>query len=226
MMKRFLGFTLIEMLIAIAIGAGIAAMAYRALSGAILAEEKISKVTQEVDEVDRVWQYMGRDLLYAVPRLWKDRNGAPKSALIGVQGDRLSQSDVIVPGEDDYILQFVRTNRENYLNKPRSNLYMVGYRLTQEEDNQFKTIWRDTWAPVDGSEEPVVKKRRLLSGIKTLGFVYHPAKFDKLTPESGETGWNYLASQPSAVLPAAIHVTMELDSMGELTRLFALTAVE
>ena len=223
MTKDSRGFTIIEMLIALAIGAGIAVLAYRALDGAIRADEKVSAVTQQIDEVDRVWQYLGNDLFYAVPRIWVDRSGEEKSALIGVAGDRLSQSDAILASEDEYLLYFIRSNRDNVLDRPRSNLLMVGYRLTLEEgSDDLKILWRDSWGPVDGSDDPKMQQRRLLGGIKTMNFRYLPAGANA----TSQPGWPPGSGGVSDKLPAAVEVNVELAGFGEVRRIFSLSVVE
>jgi general secretion pathway protein J len=218
------GFTLLEMLIAMAIGASIAVIAYRALDGAILADEKVTAVVERVDEVDRVWQFMSNDLLYVVPRLWKNRNGSTKSAMIGVFGDRLSQSDVLVASEEDYLLQFVRGNRENLLSQTRSNLYMVGYRLTLDEGSEGnqKILWRDSWSPVDGSDEPKLQQRKLLSGINEMSFRYLPAAFTDLQDSNWLTGWPRGQVATNA-LPAAVEITIQTVALGKIVRIFSLS---
>ncbi len=220
--KRYQGFTLIEMLIALTIGAAVATMSYLSLDSAIRADERVSEVTRQVDEIDRVWQYMGSDLLYAVERIWSGRSGDQKPAMIGVFGDRLSQSDVLVASEDDYLLQFVRSNRANLLNQVRSDLYMVGYRLTQDEGSGTKSLWRDSWSPVDGSGDPKVQRRRLLDGVKELGFRYLPSSFQSLEDGSWLTGWP-ADENVSEKLPAAVEITIESASMGKIVRRFALS---
>lgn len=214
-------FTLIEMLIAVAIGASVSVMAYQSLASAIRADERVSLVLSQIDEIDRVWQYMNGDLLYAVDRTWVDRGGEIKSAMIGVFGDRLSQSEVLIASEDDYLLQFIRSNRSNLLNQARSDLYMVGYRLTQEADQETKTLWRDTWSPVDGSGEPVLQQRRLLDGIKEMRFRYLSASFHSME-DSWLSGWP-ASSRVSEKLPAAVEVAIDSVAMGEVVRRFGLS---
>jgi type II secretion system protein J len=213
------------MLIALAIGAGIAVMAYSALDGTIKADQRVSAVTKSIDEVDRVWQYLGRDLLFAVERTWFNNSGEQKSAMIGVFGDRLSQSDVTIANEDDYLLQFIRGNRENLLDQPRSNLYLVGYRLTQEEGSELKTLWRDRWSPVDGSGEPNMQQRRLLDGIDSMSFRYLSPSFQSLENASWITGWPG-GNNVSNGLPAAVEVTIESAVMGKVIRLFPLSVTD
>lgn len=225
MTPRQRGFTLIEMLIALAIGASVAVMSYQSLDSAIRADEKVSRVTEQIDAVDRVWQNMSSDLLYAVERTWKDSSGDSKSAMIGVDGDRLSQSDVLIASEDDYVLQFVRGNRSNLLNQPRSNLYLVGYRLTQDEESDTKSLWRDSRFPLDASGDPDVQQRRLLDGIKEMSFRFLPASFSGLENAAWATGWPS-GRTVSKNLPAAVEVTIDSLAMGKVTRRFALSVAD
>jgi len=218
------GFTLLEMLVALAISAGIAVIAYRALDGAILAEEKINRATQEIDELDRVRQYLNNDMLYAVGRVWKDHFGEPRSALEGIGDDRLSTSELVA--DEDYLLRLIRSNRDNLQDLPRSNLYVVGYRLTQDEDNQTRTLWRDSWGPVDGSNEPTVQQRQLLNGINTLSFEYLSASFESLSDEAWLSQWPATRGISSPKLPVAVRLTLGTDALGELQWLFQLTAGE
>ncbi|MBX2808986.1 MAG: type II secretion system minor pseudopilin GspJ [Cellvibrionaceae bacterium] len=217
------GFTLIEMLVAVAITAAISTLAYRALDGALQADERVSVIVAQVDEVDRTWQYLANDLRYAVPRTWVNAYGDPRSAMIGVFGDRLSQSDVVIADESSYLLQFIRHNRDNLLARPRSDLYRVGYRLTQDQQRDTKTLWRDSWSPVEGSEAPVIQQRRLLAGIKTLRFRYLPAEVKTLKASAWLTGWPKNAVGANASLPAAVEINVELSELGNIVRLFSLT---
>ena len=149
------------MAIAMAIAAALAVLAHQALSGTRQAE-KINAVTQQVDDHDRVWQYLASDLLYAEPRTWRDRDGNVQSAMLGVLGDRVSQSDIV--SSEDYVLQFVRANRDNF-KRTRSRLMMVGYRIVQAAGSETQSLWRDSWSPVDGFGEPSIQQRLLLSDI-------------------------------------------------------------
>ncbi len=214
-----------EMVIAMSIAAGLAVAAYGALNSTIKAEEKIKTVTQVVDEHDRVWQYLASDLLYAVPRTWLDRNGEYQSAMIGVLGDRLSQSDIV--SSEDYILQFVRGSRDNLLNLPRSSLMAVGYRVTQDAESSTKTLWRDSWAPIDLVDEPQVQQRLLLEGIDSLAFRYLPHTADSMEDAAWKEGWpaNQTDSNAKYTLPVAIEVTIESKTMGKIIRLFPLSAL-
>lgn len=219
------GFTLIEMIIALSIGAAIAVMSYQALDGVISADEIVSEVTGQVNQADRVWQYMSGDLYAVVPRSWVDYSGTKQPALKGEFGGRLSQSSALIIDGDDYLLTFVRGGRSNILGVARSDLFIVGYRLTLDEETDTKILWRDSWSPVDGSEEPKVKKRLLLDGIKDLSLNYcssqvrFPTDCDTGWPAEKSSGDSASASSP---LPAAVKVMVETESLDKVERIFNL----
>lgn len=220
------GFTLIELLVALLIAAAISVMAYRALDMAIAANERVTRVAAEIDGVDRVWQYMGNDFLFAVPRPWRNDFDQLRSPLMGVFGDRLSQSDITVADEDNYLLQMIRSDRDNLLDKTRSNLYMVGYRLTQNEDSEYKTLWRDSWAPIDSAGEPQMQQRLLIENVERAEFRYLSASSSGIQESQWITGWPSQENNTLsfvAELPAAVEVTLEIPSLGEVVRLFELT---
>jgi len=223
------GFTLLELLVALLIAAAISVMAYRALDTAILANEKVTRVTAEVDGVDRVWQYMSNDFLFAVSRTWRNDFNEPRSPLVGVFGDRLSQSDIVVADEQNYLLQVIRSDRDNLLDKTRSNLFMVGYRLAQTQDSEYKSLWRDSWSPIDSAGEPKIQQRLLIENIERVEFRYLARSASSTQDSQWITGWpaqdnNFQSAV--AVLPAAVEVSIEIPAMGKVLRLFELTPSE
>ena len=225
MKKSALGFTLIEMLVALAITAGIGVIAYRAFDGAVLAKERVARVTEQMDAIDRVWQYVGNDLIYAVPRQWQNETGTATSALVALDSDRLSITDAFVAGEEEYAIQFIRHNRDNVLDRPRSSLMMVGYRLIGNEGTETSSLWRDSWSPVDGTEEPTIQRRKLIDGITRFDLRVLPANAGGTSNSDWKKGW---ATGQGAIsdLPAAVEVTLQLETFGDITRWFSLTPSE
>lgn len=227
------GFTLIEMLIALAMGAAIALLAYRALSGAINIEERVTEQAESLTGVNRVWQLLGDDLQHSVSRSWRDAFDKQQPAMQGLLGDRQAQSSAIATGNDSYLLQFVRTGQQNILNQARSNLTLVGYRLTLEEndtddseqqvdeDKGNLTLWRDYWRPIDSTEEPTISSRRVLDNIVSVQFRYLPQGVDSTKNENWIEGWPAPATAPSS-LPLAVEVGIELNDLGKVVRLFRL----
>ncbi|ODS24580.1 type II secretion system protein GspJ [Candidatus Endobugula sertula] len=221
------GFTLIEMLVALAIGAGITLLAYQALSGALNIEERVREVTTRNNSINRVWQVIADDVQHAVARPWVDYLGGIQPPMFGVLGDRLAQSSVLSNGSDNHLIRFVRSGEKNFFGQTRSNLQLVAYRITEEEtDNNNEdrgklSLWRDYWRPIDSVEEPNIKSRRLLDGMKTIHFRYLSRNNDRVNDEAWIEGWPE-SSEQNSELPIAIEVTIDLNDIGEVTRLFAL----
>jgi general secretion pathway protein J len=222
--SKSIGFTLVEMLVALAIGAGISVMSYRALDAMIRSEARVSVIIEQVDSLDRVWQFFSIDLMNAVDR---DAVINKRKAMTGVFGDRLAQSKAIRLNEDQYLLRFVRGGRENILDLTRSSLYEVAYSLTQENDVQGQTLWRDRLqVNIDELITDVPrKKQRLLDGIKSLQFEYLPRTFTQLESSAWITGWppDDSVQENNNGLPAAVKITINTFSLGEVARIFALT---
>ena len=226
MVKHQAGFTLIELLIALGIAAAMSVMAYQALNTAIVANERVTSVATEIDDVDRVWQYMSNDFIFTVPRPWRNSFNELRSPLLGVFGDRLSQSDVVVADEQSYLLQMMRTDRDNLLDRNRSNLFMVGYRLTQNEEDDYKSLWRDSWAPIDNAGESKMQQRLLIENIEQVEFRYLSRSSTSTQDSQWITGWpaqDSNADTASATLPAAVEVSIEIPTLGKVERIFELT---
>jgi type II secretion system protein J len=227
------GFTLIEMLVALAIGSSIALLAYQALSGSINIEERVNHVTRQTNGLQRVWQFLGDDIQHAIARPWNDYLGNTQPAMFGLLGDRQSQSSSLSIGQDSHLLRFVRSGENNFLNLQRSNLQVVGYRITLDEsveENQNAglesekgkiQLWRDYWRPVDSVNDPKIKTRLLLDNIKTVQFRYLPSDSKSADDQEWITGWPESTAK-SEVLPIAIEVAIEVEGMGEILRIFSL----
>jgi type II secretion system protein J len=225
MMKRRRGFTLIEMLVALAIGAGISLMAYQALSGSIQIEQRVNTLSQKTNNIQRVWEYFADDLQHAVARPWTDNLGSAQPAMLGLLGDRQSQSSGASLGEDSHLLRFVRSGENNFLQQPRSNLQLAAYRMTIDDGVEAEegniSLWRDYWRPIDSASEPKIKSRRLMENIKSISFRYLSRNSKSTEDQAWITGWPESTAQ-SDQLPIAVEVTIDIVGMGEVMRLFSL----
>ena len=214
------GFTLIEVIVAITIGVLMTAAAYQALTSAIASVEQMSDATEQLDNVDRVFQLLSSDVNHAVNRPWVDVYAQQQPAFEALFGDRLGQSDAAITGIDNYIIRLVRSGWANPLERQRSHLQLVGYRVTQDDnDAEKKVLWRDYWAVVDTADVPTVKQRRLLEGIEELRMRFLPPGVDNLSDNAWVTGWPP-RGEGSTPLPLAIEVVLIMDNMGEITRIF------
>lgn len=211
--KPAVGFTLIEVLIAMAITAFVSMIAYTSLSTVISGVESLRENTDRIYEVNRALMIMSRDLRQFVNRPVRDEFGEVEPALSGGTQAR-------------FTLSFTRTGWHNPNRHPRSNLQRINYRL--EDDG----LWRDSYAVLDRASDTEPQTVLLLEEVDDLRLTFLPS-LDDLQVETGgtsvdTTNWidNWVAdsSAPGSELapPLAIEMTLQLDDWGEMRRLYAL----
>tara|TARA_R110002110_G_scaffold91264_2_gene237545 strand:- start:166986 stop:167657 length:672 start_codon:yes stop_codon:yes gene_type:complete len=207
------GFTLIEVLIALAITAFVSVIAYTGLSTAIVGVESTRAVADRSYEINRVWMILSRDLRQFVTRPVRDEFGETEPALSGGIAAR-------------FPLSFTRGGWHNPQNQLRSHLQRVNYRV---EDN---TLWRDHYAVLDRSGDTQPSSVELLRDVEFLQLRFLPslgqlqASGDGTAIETRDWSENWITdtSRPGAVLepPVAVEVRLQLADWGELRWLYAL----
>lgn len=201
MMRRQLGFTLIEILVSIAIFAMIAVASTAILSNVIGASEESQEAIFELEQIQRAMMVFEQDIYQAVARPIRTAGQDNSQVFLGGLGEFDSLDDGF---------GFVRTGWHNpQWRLPRSTMQSVAYRLNQ--DNQLErlhTIFVDSMA----GTEP--KSRVLLEGI--TGFNVEYAKLNSRK----EVAWDneYAGEQ----LPQGIAIEISSESFGTIRREFAL----
>ncbi len=205
------GFTLVEVLIAMAITAFVATVAYTGLSTVITGMESTRENAQRSYEVSRAWMIITRDLRQFANRPVRDEFGELEPAL---QGGPVAR----------FALSLTRGGWHNPNALLRSNLQRVNYRV---EDN---ALWRDSYPVLDRAGDTEPARVILLSDVDDLRLLFLGS-----VDTAGGTGinldtrqwpdnWVVDTSQPGATLapPAALQVTLQLADWGEMTRLYVL----
>lgn len=210
---RAAGFTLIEVLIALAITAFVSAIAYSSLSSALQGVESTRQTANRTYEINRAWMIISRDLRQFVARPVRDEFGEVEPAMYGGPGAR-------------FALSFTRTGWHNPNGIARSHLQRVNYRL---EDG---ALWRDTYAVLDRAPDTEPQQVKLLEGVEYLDLLFLAslqqvqATGDKLELETRNwaDSWIANAGAPGEELPppVALEFILELDDWGEMRRLYAL----
>jgi len=187
-------FTLVELLIALAIFALLSAFAYRGLT--VMLESR-----QTLDRESRKW----RDLALFVARFERDVQAALNRTAIGPSG--ISQSAVSsqldlggAPGTGLALTRSGATLYANELAAPQR----VGYRFIDGH------VDRLTWPGVDSGPRAEADAIPVLENVRSLGFRFLATNLD------WRTDW---AAPMSAGMPLAVEMTLELASGERIVRI-------
>lgn len=211
--EKSAGFTLVEVLIALAITAFVSMMAYTSLSTVMTGVERLRENTDRIYEVNRAFMIMSRDLRQFTDRPVRDEFGELDPAFSGGELAR-------------FALSFTRTGWHNPNGHPRSNLQRVNYRL--EDDG----LWRDTYPVLDRMSDTEPDSVLLLEGVETLQVAFL-GTLEELQTQSGSAAldtrnwaenWVSDGSAPGTALlpPVAVEIRLQLQEWGEMRRLYAL----
>jgi len=196
------GFTLIEILVAMAIFTIIGLASTGVLNSVINSDQLSSERFEKLEELQRAMLTLERDILQMVPRKVRI-NSVPVSAVIS-GGEDVFDSDADGLG-------FVRAGWHNpQMLLPRSTLQAVGYRI---QEQQLQRLYGNYVDNVIGYEPKV---KILLSDIEDFR-VSFLTKYEQLE-EPGE--WQETYS--SDALPIAISITIVSKTFGEIRREFML----
>jgi general secretion pathway protein J len=207
MMRRARGFTLIEVLLAMAITALVAVMAYAGLSTAIDAAARHGEQVQRLSDVQTALGWLVRDLRQSVDRPIVDAAGDVLPALIGAAAD-------------DDLLALTHTGWDNPRGQRRGNLQRVRYRLDANGD-----LWRDSWLVLDRiDDEDHLQSVRLLGGVRRIEFGFLDGKSANAQNAAlgGEWVEQWPATRGDTLLPLAVRFELELDGIGTVRRVVGL----
>lgn len=207
------GFTLVEVLIAMAITVFVGMVAYTSVSGVLASVATLEGSADRSYEVNRAWMIISRDLRQFVPRPVRDEFGEAEPAMVGGEVAR-------------FPLSFTRTGWHNPAGHPRSHLQRVNYRLEDEG------LWRDSYFVLDRSGDTEPESALLLEGVESLQVVFL-GSLERLQTQTGSTAvdtrdWldNWVPetglADGSLPAPVALEIRLRLVDMGEMHRLYAL----
>jgi general secretion pathway protein J len=199
-MKAARGFTLLELLIAIAIFALLGLGTYRMLDSVLQTDKVTRSHEAQLRELVRAMAAFERDLLQVQARPVRDPFGEPRAALLAEVGD-------------DGALELSRSGWRNPLAQPRASLQRVRW---QRSGEQWQRLY---WTVLDQAQDSQPQVQQALDGVTALQLRYQDAKgvwHDNWPPESGPGEDNL------AVLPQALELLLEHRRYGQLRRLLRL----
>ncbi|MDW3136159.1 type II secretion system minor pseudopilin GspJ [Vibrio sp. 1288] len=193
--QRVKGFTLIEVLVSIAIFASLSVAAYQVVSQVQRSNALSQERTQRLNEIQRAMVMMDNDFRQMVMRQTRTNGEEPASRLI-FWSDYLLDSDT--KG-----LMFARLGWHNPQQQfPRGEVTKVGYRL--KEETLQRVWWRYPDTPV-GQQGTVTP---LLTQVESFDMRFYDGK-----------QWKKEWAEEKA-LPKAVSVVLTLKDYGEITRTY------
>ncbi len=198
---RQAGFTLLELLIALAIFAVLSSLAYGSLRSALFNREQSQQRTEQLARLQMAFLFISRDLEQVVNRPVRNTYGDIQPALFTPQ--------------QTYRLEFTRAGWNNPARTRRSTLQRVAYSVDEGE------LIRHSWWMLDRTDEKPALSQPLLDGVKEieLRFLDNKNKWNKEWPPL-----NMDEETKPPPLPLAIEITLELQEWGRIRRLFRLPA--
>lgn len=182
------GFTLLEMIVAIAIFGVIAAISYSALNNFLDARAHINAENDRLRALQSAFVLLEQDLRYAVNRPVRDNFGDPEPAFTGTTGAGLAEGERLrlttlrpAPAADD-----------------AQRAARVAWRLVDGE------LSRMTWPVLDRDLDSRGRERRVLTNVDELGFRFLSYEGGGVLTASSE--WTR-----DGALPAGVEVTVLVD---------------
>lgn len=192
------GFTLLELLIAAAIFAIMATLAYGGLNALITQRQAAGDSLERLGAIQRGMNILLRDTAQMVDRPVRGPyRGEPLAALQGGDGF-------------EYALAFTRGGWRNPLGQPRSNLQRVAWRV--EEDG----LVRYAWQVLDQAQDSVPVRTVIMADVKriTVRFLDRGGEWQSSWPPLA------LGGEPAtAGLPRAVEITLDMEDWGRVARL-------
>lgn len=195
------GFTLVEVMLALVIMAMIALLSAQAFNTAATGSAATREAMDRIAQIDRTFVLIETDLRNAIPKIVRDSFNK-------------QLPPIFVSGSDDYWMTIMRGGLENPLFLPRSEEVRVGYRYMEE------AIWRDTWYNPRQTDQDDARAQKILTDVTHMSVRVLPPNATSLAAGPWLQDWP--PNETAMMLPLAIEVTLELEDMGEIVRLFSI----
>jgi len=194
------GFTLIEIIVVLAVFALIGVISGRIISGVLDNQRLLEDRGDRLAEVQLAMKILQRDVMQLNARRIRDQLGdSTEPLMIGADG----------------MMEFTRAGWRNPLQQPRSELQRVGY-IVQDDD-----LYRAYWSVLDRPPDAEPHLQKLLSGVKQIEF------FALDVSGNEHSFWPLLgdyATDPDAAL-AGIIMRLEIEPFGVVERVWAVPSI-
>lgn len=197
-------FTLLELLVAMAIFAILASLAYSGLLTVMDIQQRTEITLQQLARLQTAVSWIQRDIEQFIPRSIRNEFGEVQPVL---------QLRNTSPAR----LEFTQAGWRNPAQQARSQLQRVAYTVEQD------SLWRHSWRVLDRAQDSRTDKIALLDDIKSVEWRVLDEQFQWLSEYPAS---NVVVTPPPvgmvSVTPQfrAIEITLTSKKWGKITRLF------
>ena len=205
-MKRHTqGFTLIEILVAVAIFGILSVGAYTVLDAGMRSRAQTESRLSKLEALQRTIQTIEKDLRMISLRQVRDEFG-DKIPLLKGQSEQ--------SGQESY-LELTRSDWRNPAGLPRSNLQHLMYKFEQGSLKRLHTIFLD-----QASNSPYVEQI-LLDEIQTFNLTFLDQQ------QQWQNAWSMFGSveEDQLKLPKAVRLRMEVEPFGQIERIILIANI-
>ena len=210
------GFTLVEVLIAMAVTAFVSVLSYQTLSTALAGIESARTESERLHEINRAFTVLSRDVRQMTNRPVRDEFGQMASA---VSGGELARDP----------LRLTRSGWHNSTGAPRSTLQRVAYRLEEDKLLRLSYPVLDRTTAIEPTETVLIDgvevfELRFLPSVNALEVDRNQVIDRRFWQENwvADVGFTDKIIDP----PAAIEVRVILSDWGELERLYVMPSFQ
>lgn len=192
------GFTLIEVVVSLAIFSMLAALSYATLNRIVEGTGLVSEQMARLQQVQRTVQLLTNDFAQLAPRPVRDELGG---------GDRPA---LLADARNEYLVEFTRNGLVNPLGLQRSTQRRVAYRI---EDDKLVRLY---WPVLDRTLATEPLEAEIIDDVESLQVRYFlpPDRWSEEWPAGGARTVSASYSRPRA-----IEFVLELRDWGEIRRL-------
>jgi general secretion pathway protein J len=204
--RRHAGFTLVEILVAMAIAAILATMAFSAMNEAMQNRERIRQAQQRLVGLQFMMRSLVQDFSQLAPRPVRMPIGEDyEAAVLGRSG---AFAEVVL----------TRAGWTNPAGLSRSSLQRVRYQVRDG------VLYRDYWLALDAQLEPEPVQRALIDGVEafTIRYMNDGRQWQDNWPPPPPNAGNQMRYQRGR--PLAVEITLRLRDWGTLTRIVEVPA--
>ena len=192
------GFTLLELLVALAIFGLLATLSYGGLQTVMNQEAQTKIAADQLGELQKLFMLMQRDIEQIVLRPIRDEYGDEQPPLVGSN-----------------VLQLTRAGWRNPVGRKRSTLQRVAYAYEDEH------LVRFSWYVLDRAQDTQPQVQPLTDAVEALRFRYLGADNEWIEQwPDPQAAVNTAEGAEVELLPKLVEVTIEHKTYGPIVWLF------